>query len=68
MMKDAKYFRARLSALRNALDVLLAELDEIESDPAPRMRRNLTVIRMEEHETNHALGTWRKPKGLKKAK
>lgn len=68
MKKDQKYFRERLSALRNALDALLAELDEIEGDPAPRKRRNLSVVRMVEHETNYALGTWKKPAALKKAK
>jgi hypothetical protein len=65
--KDKKYYRTKLSALRNAIDELLQGLGE-EGDPAPRKRRNLKVERVEAHETNYAMGTWKKPTVLRKQK
>jgi hypothetical protein len=63
--KDKKYYKQKLSALRNAIDELLQGLDD-EGEPAPRTRRNLKAVRVETHETNYAMGTWKKPAVLKK--
>lgn len=65
--KDKKYYRLKLSALRNAIDELLLGLED-EDIPAQRSRRDLQNIRVENHETNYAMGTWKKPASLRKAK
>jgi hypothetical protein len=65
--KDKKYYRLKLSALRNAIDELLLGLED-EDLPAPRSRRNLKTVRVEKHETNYAMGTWKKPAALRKSK
>lgn len=66
--KDKKYFRQRLLALRNAIDEVVGELGDSNSDPAPRIRRNLKKERVENHETNYAMNRWKKPESLKKIK
>jgi hypothetical protein len=63
--KDKKHIKQQLSALRNAIDELMQGLDE-EVEPAPRTRRNLKAVRIETHETNYAMGTWKKPAALRK--
>lgn len=64
--KDKKYYRQKLSALRNAIDELLLGLEDVENEKAPRIRRNLKEQRIENHETNYAMGTWKKPAALRK--
>lgn len=66
--RDKKYYHQRLSALRNALDVLIEELAEAPADPAPCKRCNLATERIQQQEASFAVGTWKKPKGAKKKK
>jgi len=63
-MRKVTILREKALALRTALDDLLRELDE----PAPGKRRNLKEKRIEKHEENYALRTWRKPIGARKKK
>jgi hypothetical protein len=65
---ERKYFIGRFSALRNALDEVLGELQSTPEDSAPRIRRNIKKERIERHETNYAIGKWSKPASLKAQK
>jgi hypothetical protein len=67
MRQTLSYYRDKLTALRNALDVLLGEMDR-ETAPAPRKRRNLKEERLRQLEMETMGGTWRKPTELKKKK
>lgn len=55
---EKKYYTGRISALRNALDELLGELETQQEQPATRSRRNLKKERIERHEQNYAIGKW----------
>lgn len=67
-VKDISYYKKKLLALRRALDATLGEMEEEENVQmvSPRKRRNLKNERVEEFEVSFALGTWSKPKALKK--
>lgn len=66
--QQIKSLKDRLSALRNAIDVIVSELEvDQPSDPATPKRRNLREERILEFETNYALGRVRKPKALRKS-
>lgn len=65
---EKKYYAQKLSALRNAIDEVVRELGLIQTESAPRKRRNLRQQRLEELETNYALGSVRKPSELRKHK
>jgi hypothetical protein len=64
----ATYYKAKLSALREAIDKTVEELeqDEKNASETPRQRRNLRAQREAEIEMNILLGTVRKPSGLRK--
>lgn len=67
MSTQSKYFTQKLLTLRGAIDELLEEMKEDHAPPeSPRIRRNLKKNRIDNHETNYSLGSWRKPKQLKK--
>lgn len=66
--KRSRYFTQKLLTLRGAIDELLEEMKEEQEAPeSPRIRRNLKKERIDHHEQNYSIGTWRKPKQLKKA-
>jgi hypothetical protein len=62
MASSLQNIKQRLSALRNALDVLIGEVEAIEPAPAPRKRRNLKAGRVMQFSENG----WSKPAELRK--
>jgi hypothetical protein len=65
--KDQTYYKEKLSMLRSVIDRLIGELDAETPPSAPRQRRNLKAVRVQNHAANYIAGTWKKPKSLKKA-
>jgi hypothetical protein len=68
MPRDQKYYQSKLLALRNAIDVLLTEMEQEPCTPSQRKRRNLKESRTIMFDMAFQSGTWSKPAELKKTK
>jgi hypothetical protein len=66
--KEIQQFKSQITTFRNGLDAMLEKLDALQATSnEPRKRRNLKAERVQNHASNFILGTWKKPKNLKKA-
>ena len=66
MPKELKYYKERLSALRNAIADLLEEMEKATPATPPRKRRSNKQDVMREFEAMYEYGIRRKPEHLKK--
>lgn len=66
MPKELKYYKERLSALRNALATLLEEMEQDTPATPPRKRRSKKQEIRQELEAMYEYGIRRKPERFKK--